>query len=172
MNNIYTITSIRFCIENKKQYVLFYLNNAYLNYNFSTNKTYNYIKFECKSSSIFKINLLKLELLIGSYFEPIYFDSENALPNGRIIKSNNRKYYIKSWHLKLMGTIEEIRERNNHLLLEFDVIRGFQVLYNDLLKIFGEKDEYLFTVTELQKLTDISVDEFILFVSVPKSRTV
>ncbi len=104
----------------------------------------------------------ELELLLGSFVVPVYFEDGEPNLSSRLATINKKA--VKSWRIKLNGSVEELRKKNRDLLLNFEIVRAVSVLssYNDLLHLYvkEQSESYLFTVSQLRKLSGLKQSEF------------
>lgn len=99
MNNIFRVIKVNTFIRDKINFIQLHLDKKYINYVTSTNKQNEILQFpfDKKNEKLLGISLLEVELLVGYDFIPVFFMPGETLPNGKIAKENNSKYYIKAW---------------------------------------------------------------------------
>lgn len=149
----HTIIKIQPFINDRIQWVGFY---------FKERKDPVAFPYEYVFNSLWQLRTTELELLTGSFLEPIYFQKGETLRNGRT--ANSSHYHIKWWTLVLNGTQKEIRERNNHLCPIFQTLYDTYIFKRkgyDVVRIRSTTNKVCFVdVKELESSTGLKQDEF------------
>lgn len=153
----YLIQDIEAYIHERKQWVSFTIEGQEITVD---------AEFETISNLVENMSILELELLKNSFCEPIDYYKKGEIMDNRIKASQENKF-PKTWKFVLNGSLNDLRTKNESLLLPFETIYEVTVFKKEnkqpKVKIRTNNDKlYFCQLYEFQEIVGVKENEFFL----------
>jgi hypothetical protein len=108
------------------------------------------------------IAINEIELLIGSYFDPTFFEVGDKFYNGKIFQKSETKI-VKSFNIIMEGSVDELREKNRNYLKNYkEIIKVFHFTRNEKTTVgldTGEEKATFISSKRLKGITTLDINE-------------